>query len=57
MKMDYDCKRCINRENEEVCSECSVNDDDYAGCSCHLNPPCNFCVNNLYEEDETVRKD
>lgn len=43
----YDCKTCIH-DNTDICDDCSVNGD--GGCSCHINPPCSFCVNIAYEQ-------
>jgi len=48
--MDCDCNTCIHDGNDEVCSECSQLDDDLSGCSCHISPPCSYCVGNQYEE-------
>lgn len=45
--MKFNCHNCKN-ENTEACDECSANSDEC--CSCHVNPPCSYCVNSLYEE-------
>jgi hypothetical protein len=48
--MIYTCEKCKHHETE-VCDECSNRDGDME-CSCHINPPCNFCGNLKYEEIE-----
>ena len=49
--MTFDCKKCIHVdwEDDDYCADCSNLWKDVC-CSCHLNPPCSFCTNNLYEE-------
>lgn len=46
--MDHDCNTCAHNGDDEYCDECSNLWN--ACCSCHIAPPCSFCVNNLYEE-------
>jgi hypothetical protein len=48
MNYDIDCKKCEHNETD-ICDECSMNNEDTV-CSCHINPPCSFCVGLLYEE-------
>lgn len=43
-----DCRTCIN-EDTDICGDCSVYRHE-GGCSCHINPPCSFCVDLLYEQ-------
>ena len=47
--MRHDCTKC-KHENSEVCDDCSNISGE--GCSCHLNPPCGYCVDNHFEEKE-----
>lgn len=51
--MDYDCKKCVNFESL-LCDICAVKGMVGAGacCTCYDNPPCDFCLNNFYEEYE-----
>jgi hypothetical protein len=42
-----DCRFCIHKAKGEECDGCSNPSD--ASCSCHLNPPCSFCVDNHFE--------
>ena len=46
--MKPDCKLCAYYDTEE-CESCSVYDNDRE-CSCHINPPCAYCMDNRYEE-------
>lgn len=45
--MKHDCDKCKHLESDE-CEDCSNLSDQ--GCSCHLSPPCGFCVGNKFEE-------
>lgn len=51
--MDYDCDICVNFESL-LCDICSVQGVVGAGdhCTCHVNRPCEFCMNLYYEEYE-----
>lgn len=51
--LEYDCKKCVNFESL-LCDICSVKGMCDAGdcCTCFVNPPCDFCLNNYYEEYE-----
>lgn len=46
------CEDCRHYEYDEICSGCSNYDygDGVVGCSCHLNPPCSYCVDLKYED-------
>ena len=52
---NYDNKSCSFCKHEEntnnECDSCSVlSDDPYMqGCSCHINPPCAYCVDSHFE--------
>lgn len=39
---------CDEKEYDEFCDVCSVNKFETV-CSCHINPPCEFCVNSRFE--------
>ena len=44
-----DCNFCIYQHGDNVeCDDCSVYDGE-RGCSCHINPPCSFCIDNHFE--------
>lgn len=49
---DRDCSFCVHdgveADFDEFCDGCSVSDTDKC-CSCHINPPCGYCVNSLFE--------
>jgi len=49
---DKFCRGCLYEEfgDSEECDGCSRLDD--LSCSCHLNPPCDVCVNDYYIEKE-----
>lgn len=48
--MYYNCEKCKNKDTE-ICEECSVPKHDIlGGCSCHINPPCSFCIDLKYIE-------
>lgn len=51
--MDYDCKQCVNFESL-LCDICAVKGMVGVGacCTCYVNQPCDFCLNNFYEEYE-----
>lgn len=42
------CKKC-KYENSDECIECSHFNYDHS-CSCHIHPPCSYCVNSKFEE-------
>lgn len=45
------CEDCLHEGKEDICEVCSNNSgDEYAQCSCHINPPCSYCVELKYEE-------
>ena len=45
-----DCNTCKHQDTD-ICDECSGTWDPLEqGCSCHIDPPCSYCVENLYEE-------
>lgn len=46
--VEVDCDKCINQGNDEICDECSALEGEC--CSCHINPPCSYCVNLRFEE-------
>ena len=51
----FDCKKCAHYgDDDDICSDCSVF-RELEGCCCHINPPCSFCVNLLYEEKTSVK--
>lgn len=46
---DVSCDFCIyNIETDSICESCSVKDIDRC-CSCHLDPPCQYCVESNFE--------
>jgi len=47
---EYDCNECKHQGSEE-CEECTNLDDRC--CSCHIAPPCSYCVGNNFEEKES----
>jgi len=50
------CDRCIleNSEDNEICDDCSRADGS-GECTCHVIPPCSFCVDDKYEEKSEVK--
>ena len=51
--MRKDCTKCIHLFDDEYCDECS-NLNEYFKCSCHIKAPCNDCVDNLFEEEDSL---
>ena len=49
MSEEYNCEKCKHQETD-VCDECSKHWGQ--GCSCHINPPCSYCVEMQFEEEE-----
>ncbi len=47
---DQSCSDC-KHEDTDIYDNCSMLTDE--GCSCHISPPCYFCVNLNFEEKET----
>ena len=45
---DIDCSFCEHGEDEKYCEDCTIADTDYC-CSCHINPPCSYCVGSKFE--------
>ena len=49
------CEGCIREQilidDDYMCDECSRLYGDRE-CTCHVNPPCSFCVEDMYEEKE-----
>ena len=50
------CDGCIlqNEDDNEICDDCSRNDVDIE-CTCHISPPCSFCVNDKYEKKSEIK--
>ncbi len=40
----------VSTKDTDMCDECSVLTRE--GCSCHIAPPCGYCVGKLFEEIE-----
>ncbi len=51
---DKDCSFCKLEDSEnDECEGCSnLNEVHNTGCSCHLNPPCSYCTDLLFEPSE-----
>lgn len=49
---DRDCGFCTHEGDEEFCEDCSLIEGMQHGCSCHINPPCGFCVGLKFEPTE-----
>jgi hypothetical protein len=50
---EVDCTKC-KHEGTDECEECSEGPNrPMSGCSCHLNPPCSYCENLMFEVKET----
>ena len=46
------CAQCVHADRDDgYCSDCS-HTWHHQSCSCHINPPCSVCSNNLFEEKE-----
>ena len=47
-------KRILNEYGRELQEEFEA-EMEYRGCSCHINPPCNYCIHpgNPYNLEET----
>ena len=45
---DTDCSFCKHEDDEKYCKGCTIADADHC-CSCHINPPCSYCVGSKFE--------
>lgn len=48
--MEIICCTCKNFDTE-ICDECSISIYSDGCCSCHIHPPCSYCVNLKYERN------
>lgn len=44
-----DCRYCIHQGDEEYCEDCNNLKEEFAGCSCHINAPCSYCLELKFE--------
>lgn len=44
------CKHFGKAVSSEICANCSVNKFEDSCCSCHINPPCSYCIELQFEE-------
>ena len=45
---EISCAFCQHENEKEYCPGCSIPDTDYC-CSCHIDPPCSYCVGSHFE--------